>query len=168
MSKPINVYSTPDLRQTLDEALPATFERLGFTQSFKLIDTKLFLGYSIALIAGISFMLDKKWTFEDALTYQKILVGAYVVLSVVFWYFSKYVEKGVKYSGSSGDRTVVVATKMEKHSVNYEVTLRDDRGKVIEAQLAANTVFNEAGYLQSDRLFKWFEEFLGSLVKKAQ
>ncbi|SCU90394.1 LAME_0E08350g1_1 [Lachancea meyersii CBS 8951] len=167
MSKPINVYSTPELRQTLDEALPATFQRLGFKQSFQLIDTKLILGYSIAVVAGISFLLDKKLKYDESLTYQKLLVAAYALLSGVFWCFCKYVEKGVKYSGSSKDRTIVVKTKMEKYSVDYHVTVQDE-DRSVEVILPANTVFNEAGYLQSDRLFEWFEQQLDSLAKKAE
>ncbi|SCV04825.1 LANO_0G12728g1_1 [Lachancea nothofagi CBS 11611] len=167
MSKPINVYSTPDLRQTLDEALPSAFERLGYAQSFKLIDTKLIIGYSIALVAGISFLLDKKLKFEESLLYQKILVALYALLSGMFWYFNKYVEKGVKYNGSSADKAISVVTKMEKYSYDYQVTINDSKGRSTTSKLLANTVFNEAGYLQSDKLFKWLEERLDALVKKA-
>ncbi|SCU97680.1 LAFA_0G12662g1_1 [Lachancea sp. 'fantastica'] len=168
MSKPINVYSTPDLRQTLDEALPAVFQRLGFTQSFGLIDTKLILGYSIAVVAGISFLLDKKLKFEESLMYQKILVASYAILSGAFWWFCKYVEKGIKYSGISKDRKVLVETKMAKYDVNYQVVIRDNHNRSVESVLLANTVFNEAGYLQSDKLFAWFEQQLDSLAKKAK
>lgn len=65
MSKPINVYSIPELRQTLDEALPATFARLKYKQSFQLIDAKLVLGYSMAAIAAGSFLLDKKFKYSE-------------------------------------------------------------------------------------------------------
>ena len=168
MSKPINVYSTPDLRQTLDEALPTVLSRLEYEQTFKLIDTKLLIGYSIAVVAGISFLLDKKLTFQDALMYQKILVGLYAILSVLFWYFTKYVERGVKYTGSCKDRSISIATNMEKYDFQYNVTITDNKGVSVEARLGANTVFNEQGYLQPDILFKWFEEKLGMLDKKTQ
>ncbi|CEP61650.1 signal peptidase complex subunit SPC2 LALA0_S03e07690g [Lachancea lanzarotensis] len=168
MSKPINVYSTPDLRQTLDEALPSTFQRLGFTQSFGLIDTKLILGYSIAVVAGISFLLDKKFKFEESLVYQKLLVASYAILSGAFWWFCKYVEKGAKYSGTAKDRKISVKTKMDKYDFNYQVLVRDNHGRSVENVLPANTVFTEAGYLQADKLFNWFEQQLDSLAKKAK
>lgn len=168
MSKPINVYSTPDLRQTLDEALPDVFKRLNYEQSFKLIDTKLIIGYSIAVVAAISFLLDKKLKFEEALLYQKVLVGSYAILSAVFWYFNNYIEKGVKYTGYSKEKAIVVATKMTKYDYNYQVTLRNEAGSVIKTTLPANTVFDEQGYLQTDLLFKWFEEKLDSFYKKAK
>ncbi|CUS20201.1 LAQU0S01e01266g1_1 [Lachancea quebecensis] len=168
MSKPINVYSTPDLRQALDEALPGVFKRLNYEQSFKLIDTKLIIGYSIAIVAAISFLLDKKLRFEEALLYQKMLVGSYAILSAVFWYFNKYVEKGIKFTGHSKEKTITVTTKMNKYDYNYQVTLGNEANSVVKATLPANTVFNEQGYLQTDILFKWFEEKLDSLYKKAK
>lgn len=168
MSKPINIYSTPDLRQTLDEALPTMFSRLGYTQSFRLIDMKLAIGYSIAVVAGVSFILDKKMKFDEALTYQKLLVIAYMILSTVFWYFTKHIEKGVTFSGSSGKDNITVVTKMKKYSSLYEVAIKDKSGKTVNVELPVNKVFNAHGFLQHDLLFEWYKQQMKLLAEKKE
>lgn len=168
MSKPINIYSTPDLRQTLDEALPTVFSRLGYTQSFRLIDMKLAIGYSIAVVAGVSFILDKKMKFDEALTYQKLLVVAYMILSTVFWYFTKHIEKGVTFSGSSGKDNITVVTKMKKYSSLYEVAIEDKAGKTVNVELPVNKVFNAHGFLQQDLLFEWYKQQMKLLAEKKE
>ncbi|SCV99410.1 LAFE_0A02564g1_1 [Lachancea fermentati] len=166
MSKPINVYCSADLRQTLDEALPGVFSRLGYVQSFKLIDTKLIIGYSIAVVAGVSFYLDKILEYSESLTYQKILVGLYAALSGLFWYFNKYIEKNVKYTGINKSKSIQVAATLEQYTLDYKLKIRDNEGHVVETTLPANKVFTEQGYLQTDLLYKWFENQLNDLTKK--
>lgn len=169
MSKAINVYSIPELQQTLDEALPGTFARLQYKQRFRLIDTKLGIGYSIAAVAAVSFLLDKKFKFDQVLGYQRVLLAVYAVLSVGFWYFTKYVERGVVYEGSrpNGEK-IVVKTRFEKNEPVYLVKFVKDCGAELETRLAANQVFNEAGYLQTDLLFDWLKRQLETLSSKKQ
>lgn len=170
MSKAINVYSIPELQQTLDEALPGTFARLQYTQSFGLIDTKLAIGYSIAAVAAVSFLLDKKFKFDEVLSYQKGLLATYAVLSLAFWYFTKYIEKGVTYSGikPSGEK-VVVKARFEKKEPLYLVEFSNGDGKELKTSLSATKVFNEAGFLQTDLLFEWLKDQMEILSsKKAQ
>lgn len=167
MSKPINVYSIPELRQTLDEALPGIFARLNYKQHFRLIDVKLAFGYSIAVVAAISFLLDKKFNYDDVLIYQKLLVGLYTILSAVFWYFTKHVEKGITYVGINKDgEKLVVKTHFEKREPVYLIDLIKGGETKLSSGLPVNKVFNEAGYLQSDLLFQWLSEQLKTLDSK--
>lgn len=170
MSKPINVYSIPELRQTLDEALPATFARLKYRQSFQLIDMKLGLGYLLAAIAAVSFLLDKKFKYSEVLGYQKALVVSYAGLSVLYWFFTKYVEKSTVYVGTSpAGEKVSVKTRFEKGDPIYLVDFCKNDGKAVSVGLAANEVFNEAGYLQNELLFQWLEGEMRILsAKKTQ
>ncbi|QLQ79919.1 hypothetical protein HG537_0C05680 [Torulaspora globosa] len=167
--KAINVYCIGELQQTLDEALPGTFERLGYRQSFRLVDTRLAIGYSIAGVAALSFVLDKKFQFSQVLGYQQLLVTAYAVLSLVLWYFTKYVEKGVTYEGlkSNGEK-IVVKTRFEKNEPVYLVKFAKEGTSELETRLAANQVFNEAGYLQTDLLFEWLKAQLETFGSKKQ
>ncbi|AQZ18325.1 SPC2 (YML055W) [Zygosaccharomyces parabailii] len=170
MPKPINVYSTQELRQTLDEALPGVFARYGYKQSFGLIDTKLFIGYASALVAGISFLLDKKFKYEECLPYQVVLVGSYIILSIVYWYFVQYVQKGVTYEGVSKDgNKLSVKTHFENADPLYHVSLLSSDNSEITTALPANKVFTEAGYLQTDLLYEWVGQQLNVLdAKKKQ
>ncbi|QLL32399.1 hypothetical protein HG536_0C05680 [Torulaspora globosa] len=167
MSKAINVYSIPELQQTLDEALPGTFARLQYKRSFRLIDTKLAVGYSIAAVAAVSFLLDKKFQFSEVLGYQQLLLAAYAVLSLAFWYFTRYVEKGVTYEGTKPDgEKITVKTRFANNEPVYLVQFVKEGGAELETRLAANKVFSEAGYLQTDLLFGWLKEQLETLGRK--
>ncbi|CCE91695.1 signal peptidase complex subunit SPC2 TDEL_0D01110 [Torulaspora delbrueckii] len=167
MSKPINVYSIPELRQTLDEALPATFARLKYKQSFQLIDAKLVLGYSMAAIAAGSFLLDKKFKYSQVVGYQKALLVIYGGLSVLYWYFTKYIEKSTVYEGRSpAGEKVSVKTRFEKKEPIYLVDFRLDDKTEVSVGLPATEVFNEAGYLQNELLFQWLERQLKVLSSK--
>lgn len=170
MSKPINVYSIPELRQTLIDALPGVFSRLEYTQSYSLIDTKLVFGYSIAVVAGISFLLDKKFEYGDVLLYQKILLGVYTVLSVIYWYFITYVEKGINYVGVSKEgEKITVKSYFEDGEPIYRVKLRKNDGVELSTALPVNKLFTEAGYLQSNIFYEWIDQQVKILrSKKAQ
>ncbi|EWH16585.1 Spc2p, partial [Saccharomyces cerevisiae P283] len=154
-AKPINVYSIPELNQALDEALPSVFARLNYERSYALLDAKLYIGYSIAVVAGLSFFLDKKFERDQIVTYQKLLVGAYFVLSLLFWYFSRFIEKGTVYVGKrrGTKEEIYVKTKFEKNEPLYLVELvqkkkGENSKKELKAKLEVNKVFNESGYLQ--------------------
>lgn len=167
MSKPINVYAIPELRQALDEALPSTFARLKYKQSFKLIDAKLALGYSMAAVAAVSFLLDKKFKYSEVLAYQKILLVAYGGLSVLYWYFTKYIEKSTIYKGKSPEgKKVSVKTRFEKKEPVYLVDFHQDDNAHLSVGLPVTEVFNEAGYLQNELLFQWLESQLKVLNSK--
>ncbi|CAI5021572.1 ANL_collapsed_G0040530.mRNA.1.CDS.1 [Saccharomyces cerevisiae] len=164
-AKPLNVYSIPELNQALDEALPSVFARLNYERSYALLDAKLYIGYSIAVVAGLSFFLDKKFERDQIVTYQKLLVGAYFVLSLLFWYFSRFIEKGTVYVGKrrGTKEEIYVKTKFEKNEPLYLVELvqkkkGENSKKELKAKLEVNKVFNESGYLQNDAYFKWFSE----------
>ncbi|GCE98672.1 hypothetical protein ZYGM_002403 [Zygosaccharomyces mellis] len=167
MSKPINVYSIPELRQTLDDALPEVFARHELKQSFRLIDTKLVIGYGIALVAAASFLLDKKFEFDEVLLYQKILVGSYVFLSTVYWYFTKFVQKGITYEGvDKKGRSITVKTFFENNEPLYHVTFMTQGDFDLKTALPVNKVFNEQGFLQTDLLYQWIGQQLTTLETK--
>ncbi|GAV52594.1 hypothetical protein ZYGR_0AG05850 [Zygosaccharomyces rouxii] len=167
MSKPINVYSIPELRQTLDETLPGIFARHEFKQSFRLIDIKLVIGYGIAVVAAASFLLDKKFEFDEVLTYQKILVGSYMILSTVYWYFTKFVQKGITYEGVNKKGTsIAVKTFFENNEPLYHITFMTQGDYDLKTALPVNKVFNEHGYLQTDLLYQWIGEQLTTLETK--
>lgn len=133
-AKPINVYSIPELNQALDEALPSVFARLNYERSYALLDAKLYIGYSIAVVAGLSFFLDKKFERDQIVTYQKLLVGAYFVLSLLFWYFSRFIEKGTVYVGKrrGTKEEIYVKTKFEKNEPLYLVELVQKKGRKLQ------------------------------------
>ncbi|GMM53761.1 signal peptidase complex subunit [Maudiozyma humilis] len=170
MSKPVNVYSISQVSQVLNESLPGVLARLGYTETFELVDQKLLIGYSIALVAAVSFFIDKRFVHDDIVHYQQVLVGAYFVLSVIFWYFKKYVEKSVVYSGKTknGNATIKISTAYEEGKPQYSVMFTDKDKKRVESKLEINTVFSAEGYLQTDLFLEWVKQQLATLDNKKQ
>lgn len=168
MSKPVNVYSISEVSQNLDENLPELFGRLGYTETFELVDQKLLIGYSIAFVAGVSFLIDKKFVHDDIVHYQQCLVVMYVILSVIFWYFKKYIEKSTVYTGKKDSKKVKVKTTFQDAEPLYKMTLIDNDNKTVEKSLEINKVFTEAGYLQSDLFLDWIKQQLATLDNKKE
>ncbi|SMN18725.1 similar to Saccharomyces cerevisiae YML055W SPC2 Subunit of signal peptidase complex [Maudiozyma saulgeensis] len=168
MSKPVNVYSISEVSQTLNENLPDVLARLGYTETFELVDQKLLIGYSVAIVAAVSFVIDKQFVHKDIVKYQQYLVGIYCILSVIFWYFKKYVEKAVVYSGKNDTETIKVKTSYEDSKPLYTVTLIDKKKKTLVSTLEINKVFNKEGYLQSELFLEWIKQQLATLSSKRQ
>lgn len=172
MSKPVNVYSIGEVAQRLDDEVPIVFHRLGYEQSFKLIDTRLFIGYSIAIVAGISFILDKKFGHNDVIQYQRILVIAYFVLSFIFWYFKKFVEGSTLYIGKNNkDNTTIIFKRDYKEAVPIYKTVfilkdKQNQSKSSNIDLQINKVFNENGYLQTELFFQWVKKQVENMESK--
>ncbi|EDO16186.1 hypothetical protein Kpol_1014p1 [Vanderwaltozyma polyspora DSM 70294] len=169
MSKPINVYSIPELRQTLDEALSPTLKRLGYIESHHLTDLKLAIGYSITLTAATSFYLDKKFSYSESLVYQKILVAAYFILSVIFWWFNKFIQNDISYVGENKNKKekLVLKTKFIDNDPIYKINIHLN-DKIVDTELPVNKVFNEAGYLQSNLFYDWLNQQLNSFTSKSE
>lgn len=170
MSKPVNVYSISEIAQRLDDEMPLVFYRLGYKQSYKLIDTKLILGYSIAIIAGISFALDKKLGHNNVIGYQRALVVAYFILSGLFWYFKKFIEKSIIYTGSNKQKTITFKRDFKEGKPIYHTvfTIADGKHdkKTLDVDLEVNKVFSEFGYLQTDLLFEWIKKQVENMESK--
>ncbi|BAO38240.1 signal peptidase complex subunit SPC2 [Kluyveromyces marxianus] len=166
MSKPINVYAVSEARQAFEEALPGIFSRLGYTQTFKLIDTKLFLGYSLVVFAAASFLLDKKLTWEESKQYQLILVSLYAVVCGVQWWFNKFVEKGIIYQGTNKDNKISIGAKFKKNSHEFHIYIADSTNQRVELETSFTKFFNEQGYLQTELLYNYFKQQTEQLVSK--
>lgn len=172
MSKPVNVYSIGEVAQRLDDEVPIMFYRLGYKQSFKLVDTKLIIGYSIAIIAGISFLLDKKFGHNNVLQYQYLLVSAYFILSGAFWYFKQFIEKSTLYTGSNKEKNTTINFKRNikegepLYHTTFSVNFKSGETKSLDVVLEINKVFNENGYLQTELFFQWVKKQMENIESK--
>ena len=172
MSKPVNVYSIGEVAQRLDEEVPTVFYRLGYKQTFKLVDTKLIIGYSIAVIAAISFLLDKKFGHNNVIQYQYLLVALYFILSGAFWYFKKFIERSILYTGSNKEKNTIINFKRKSvegepiYQSNFNVKFESGEAKTLDVALEINKVFNENGYLQTDLFFQWVKKQMENIESK--
>ncbi|CCH62150.1 hypothetical protein TBLA_0G02080 [Henningerozyma blattae CBS 6284] len=184
MSKPINVYSIPELRQALDEALPITLKRLNYTQSHLFQDIKLGLGYSMGLIAATSFLLDKKFKWNQTLFYQKLLVGLYFILSITFWIFNHFIEKGLTYQGINKKDSIklkIMSRLIENNSRGnsnndtpiYQIHFKlinvnnsTEKNNELTSELLVTKIFSEQGYLQTNLFYEYLNDQINLLKEK--
>lgn len=148
-----NTSSIVDLRTAVDDFLPLCMERLGYRQSFALIDLKIALGYLTVAIAGFLFYLDKKMSFAD--TYY-IIAGAvatyFVVSSVLYFFTSGPKYKNNKYIGHKGLQKVAVFTWTKGYEPVYHVkVVTDDKfDGAVEKEVSFTEMFDAFGFLNEE------------------
>ncbi|KAK6456679.1 signal peptidase complex subunit 2 [Scheffersomyces xylosifermentans] len=163
-SKKVNLNSVADLRQNTDDNLPSVLTELGYDESFKLIDTKLALGYSTVVIAGLLFLVDKKYDFKQSYGVTVFSVVLYFIISSILYYIN-YTNKNVKYVGyTEKGKKIVIATWSSKYDPIYNVRVTLDGKNTFTAQLKFNQFFDIVGYFNRDA----FKELLLAEIAKTQ
>ena len=98
--------STPDCKNTTDDALQNYLNGLKFRQSHWYTDVKLGLGYTAVAIAAITFALDYKYGFEATKAFTTLAVVIYFLLNGAFTWWIWQVEKSMIYVGAWKGRKV--------------------------------------------------------------
>ncbi|KAK6201539.1 signal peptidase complex subunit 2 [Scheffersomyces amazonensis] len=163
--KKTNLDSVTDLRQTTDDNLPAALTELGYDQSFKLIDTKLALGSVTVVIAGLLFLVDKKYEFNESYNITVISILLYAIFSGILLYLNR-VYKDVKYIGynSKGEKITIAGWTKKFDPIYYtKITLNDKT--TIESQLEFKKFFDTLGYFNREAFVTVLK---GQITKKSQ
>ncbi|KAL1895085.1 hypothetical protein Sste5346_005507 [Sporothrix stenoceras] len=120
----IAVYNLADLKNTSDDAIPNYLNSLRFTQSHRLTDVRLALGYGALSIAVACFLWDYKLGFDSTKYYSAVAVLIYMGLNVALTFWSRNIEGATVYVGTSPDgETVSIATSVEKYTPIYNVEI---------------------------------------------
>lgn len=128
---------------------------LGYTQSFAFTDSQLAIGLLTVLLAGILFLLDKKYEFDEIYALTVVLVVLYFTLSSILYYFKsakKY--KDVKYVGydDKGNK-MTIKSYSPKFKPLYKVTLiLGDNLKETEFEISFLELFDAFGHFRQDEL----------------
>ncbi|CAX41954.1 signal peptidase complex subunit, putative [Candida dubliniensis CD36] len=165
--KKTNLNSVNDLRQTTDDNLGLVFQQLGYNESFTLIDLKLGLGLSTVVIAGLLFLVDKKYTWKDSYNITVIACVLYGIISGIL-YLINHFNKNVKYIGydNKGNK-LAIATSSNKLDPIYNVTITlNDRS--VHAALSFNKFFDVVGFFNRDAFTELVENELNKLNKKSE
>lgn len=167
--KKVSINSVPGLKSESDEHLSTVFDTLGYTESFKLIDIKLIVGYLSVGAAGLMYYLDKKFKndFSNStyLFYIQLLVGTFFTLQSIWFLISKFVEKNIKYIGVKKGKTIKVSTSVKsKTDPNYQITINID-GKGHSLTIPFKDIFFDDGYLSMDPFKEKIINFVKSVDK---
>ncbi|KAK4230750.1 microsomal signal peptidase 25 kDa subunit-domain-containing protein [Podospora fimiseda] len=148
----ITVYNLADLKNTSDDALTNYLTSLKFTQTHRLTDVRLALGYSAFALSAACFAWDYKFGFEQTKYCTAVAVAIYTILNsfLTFWIF--YVEKGTVYEGTSpsGQTAIKVSTSTNKNDPVYRVTVevkdkKSGKKEVIKLEKEFREWFDVAG-----------------------
>lgn len=167
MSKAINVYSQPEIENCLSESLPTVFSNLGYTEDHTIIDRKLCAAYFTVTIVCISFILNRKFKWDQVILYQKIILALYCI-SWIAYELIVYRFRNVSYQGKKNNKTITVKIKFKENKPVADIELIDNTEKHLSAQLKAVEVFTESGFIQLHLLQKWFKEHLEKLMNKKE
>jgi len=144
---------------------------LGYTQSFSLIDTKLALGYLTVVIAGLLYVVDKKFGFEKTYNVTVLSVILYFLISAILFYLSSTTKyKNVKYIGyDEKNQKILVATWTEKYDPIYHLKIRfnDEESSSIVTSFEFMKVFDAFGYYKQDELTRMLKNELEKIDKKS-
>ncbi|ETN44321.1 uncharacterized protein HMPREF1541_10501 [Cyphellophora europaea CBS 101466] len=162
----VPLYSLPDLKSAIDEALPPILTSLPasyrFTQSHYLSTVRLTLGYSAVAIAGALFALDYKHGWDVTKPYTLPACVAYFILNGALTLWSYAVERGAVFDGRRpGGQRLVLRSRVQKPVAEYILTILYESPKgdtkwqdtVVSVPFAK--LFNVHGYLQRAELKKW-------------
>ncbi|KAL2019496.1 hypothetical protein VTK56DRAFT_9612 [Thermocarpiscus australiensis] len=125
----ITVYNLADLKNTSDDAIPNYLNSLHFTQSHRLTDGRLALGYVSLLLAAACFAWDYKLGFDATKHLTAGAVALYFLLNGALTAWLLYVERGTVYEGTAppsagGEKLKLrIATATRKHVPTYHVTV---------------------------------------------
>ncbi|KAH3675164.1 hypothetical protein WICMUC_002820 [Wickerhamomyces mucosus] len=159
-----NINSVVDLRTATDAKIGPSLTKLGFSQSFSLIDTRLGLGYLSAIIAALTFYIEKKFSFQDGFNYTFGLVILYFIVVFFQLLHSKYFEKNIIYKGSnSNDKIVIIRGKIDKYIPQYDLKFdikdgkNNNKRKSFDKVLQFVEIFDKFGNLHEDKLIQWLK-----------
>ncbi|CAK7566697.1 MAG: hypothetical protein SEPTF4163_004648 [Sporothrix epigloea] len=142
----ISVYNLADLKNTSDDAIPNYLNSLKFTQSHRLTDVRLAIGYSALAVAVACFLWDHKLGFDNTKYYSAVAVLVYLVLNVALSFWSRNVEGATVYVGTSPSKeTVSIATSVEKYTpiYNVEITITSSNAKTAPLKVVLSRPFSE-------------------------
>ncbi|KAK4250415.1 microsomal signal peptidase 25 kDa subunit-domain-containing protein [Corynascus novoguineensis] len=148
----ITVYNLADLKNTSDDALPNYLNSIGFTQSHRLTDVRLALGYSAFALAAACFAWDYRFGFDATKHLTAAAVALYALLNGALTLWVLYAERGTVYVGTSRDgaETLRVSTATRKNVPEYlvtvEVTRKGAAPEEIKFARSFTEWFDEAGH----------------------
>ncbi|KAI9841685.1 MAG: hypothetical protein M1838_003456 [Thelocarpon superellum] len=159
-SPKIALYSTPDLKNTTDDALPAYLTSVSFKQSHFYTDVRLALGYTAVVIAGVTFYLDYRqgWDATKHLTFYTTIV--YFALNTALTYWIWAVEAGRIFVGGGNGAELEITTRSDKHSPLYHLHARYRSGssqkwETRELEAPFTRWFDEDGHFVALPFQRW-------------
>lgn len=130
--------------------MSSVLSELGYDESFKLIDTKLALGYSTVIIAGLLYYIDKKYSFQEAYNVTAISVVVYFLISGILSYL-KWTNKDVKYVGyTPKGRKITISGWTENYDAIYKTRIVIDNQSPVQADFEFGKFFDILGYFNRD------------------
>ena len=139
-----NLYSTPDLKATADEALPWVFDQLGFKQNYVYEFVRLALGYAGVAAAALTYYVEREKGFDAAYTMIVVAVIFYFSTSLLSFLLFRFVEHKSVYIGTKDGDVYYVQTASPSAGNLYEISVTC-RGRTEKSSVAFNKIIDFSG-----------------------
>lgn len=124
---------------------------------------RLALGYASVLVAAFVGLYDKHYGFFEAYNVTAVGLVLYALLSSAFFYWVRFVERGVVYTGidSQGASVSVYTDVPDKYTPIYKIRIvvQGDK-KLRTAQASFTEWFGRNGLIVYDKFEAWVVETL--------
>lgn len=155
-----NLYSTPDLKAAVDDALPWSFDKLGFNQNYVYEFVRLGLSYAAVAAAALTYWVEKKQGWDAAYSVIASCVLFYFASLTAAYLLSRFVERRAVYIGSKAGETVYARSEAPKHQGIYVLHIDTPRGTQSKT-VPFNEIVDFSGHVANAKL----QSLLAELVK---
>lgn len=167
--KEVSLSSVPALRTECDDHIATALDTLEYNESFKLIDTKLIIGYTCVILSGLMYYIEKQYKDDflnsDYVKYTTILVALFFILEGIWYLFSIFFEKDIKYVGIKNKKTLKVSTFTKSKTDPYYHMIFEIDGNSEELVVPFSELFFDDGFLSMDAFTKKISSLLESKDK---
>ncbi|KAL6947001.1 hypothetical protein ACO0QE_001858 [Hanseniaspora vineae] len=149
------VYSLDEVKECLDlnlkEYLTSSLNKSQkYKEVFQYQDIKILLNIILVIIAAGSFYIDKKLDFHQSINTQALLIIGYIIVSGLYWGFTKFVEKDTLFIGiSSANKGSTVKHQSSNHKLYVKSAI--DTEHIKETQPNKSPVYKMEYTFSSER-----------------
>jgi hypothetical protein len=127
---------------------------------------RLALGYASVLVAAFVALYDKHYGFSAAYNITAVCLVIYTILSGAYFYWVRFVERGVVYTGfNAAGTTIKVYTEVpDKYTPTYKIRIETVQGNNKTSSNAAQASFTQwfgrNGLIVYEKFDAWVVETL--------
>merc|ERR1712087_841999 len=167
--KPIDKWDYRQVKNGLDESIKTAISKIfpEAEESYKLIDTRLYLCAICCIICAAACAYDYKHPYPESHNFLIICVVPYGILFAYLSYFMMYVEGNILcvYKTSSDKQTWSIATFMPKYDPTFQVELVKNGKTAEEISFSIGDVIDEDGLILDDLVLNKVQSLVDKVEK---
>jgi len=168
--KPIDKWDYRQVKNGLDESIKNAISNIfpEAEESYKLIDTRLYLCAICCIICAVACAYDYKHPYPESHDVLILCVVPYGILFAYLSYFMMYVEGNILcVYKTSNKQTWSIATFMPKYDPTFQVELVKNEKTAEEISFSIGDVIDEDGVILDDLVVNKVQSLVDKVEKSA-